>query len=118
MEHDNRRRDFRLPGQATLFVELRAACPDGSHPAEIVACSGLDLSANGLQLQLDRPLAVGSILRLGAHFGPQSPPLYVVGEVRWSRPEQQGHAVGFSLFESEGTDIIAWKNLIATRLAD
>lgn len=117
-DHDNRRRDLRLPGAATLFIELRAACPDGSHPAEILACLGQDLSAGGLQLLLDRPLVVGSILRIGADFGGGMPPLYVVAEVRWSRPAGDAHAAGLALFDSAGTDIVAWKRLVAGRLAD
>ena len=117
-DHDNRRRDLRLAGTTTLFVEVRAACPDGSHPAEILACRGLDLSAGGLQLLLDRPLVVGSILRIGADFGSGTPPLYVVAEVRWSRPAGDAHAAGLALFDSDGTDIVAWKKLVAERLAD
>lgn len=115
MTNDNRRSEFRVTDRAALFVEVRAAAPDGSEPAEIVACSGLDMSANGLQLQVDRALPVGAILRLGADVDGQ-PPLYVVGEVRWCRAEQGRHAIGFLLFDSDGTDIVAWKHFIADRL--
>lgn len=114
----NRRSEFRLNDRAALFVEVRAASPDGSTPAEILACSGLDMSANGLQLQVDRPLPAGAILRLGADMGQDQPAMYVVGEVRWCRPEGDGYAIGFLLFDSDGTDIVAWKQFIASRLAD
>ena len=114
----NRRSEFRLVDSTTVFVEVRAASHDGSSPAEIVVCSGIDISANGLQVQLDRPLTAGSILRLGADLGGAQAPLYVVGEVRWVRPENGQYAVGFALFDSDGTDIIAWKELIARRLVD
>lgn len=113
---DNRRSEFRLPDSAIVFVEVRAASPDGSQPAEIVACDGIDLSANGLQVQLDRALAVGSILRLGARPGADAPAMHVVGEVRWVRPWQAGWSIGFALFDSEGTDIVAWKQFVAARL--
>lgn len=116
MNTDNRRSELRVNDRAALFVEVRAASPDGNQPAEIVACSGLDLSANGLQLQVDRALPVGAILRLGADLGPGQPPLYVVGEVRWCRAEHGGHSIGFLLFDSDGTDIVAWKHFIADRL--
>ncbi|MFZ5756843.1 MAG: PilZ domain-containing protein [Pseudomonadota bacterium] len=118
MKNDNRRSESRLADSAALFVEVRAASPDGSTPAEILACSGVDMSANGLQVQVDRPLPVGAILRLGCDMGRHSPPMYVVGEVRWCREENGGHAIGFLLFDSDGTDIVAWKQFIAARLSD
>lgn len=118
MDASNRRSEFRLVDSATVFVEVRAASHDGTSPAEIIVCSGIDISANGLQVQIDRPLTVGSILRLGTDLGGSRPPLYVVGEVRWVRPENGLHAVGFALFDSDGTDIIAWKEFIAARLVD
>ena len=117
MSTDNRRSELRLEESITVFVEVRAANPEEQTPAEILVCSGVDLSANGLQVQLDRPLVVGSILRLGAAPKTGSPVMYVVGEVRWSRVTAQGQAVGFSFFDSDGTDIIAWKQFIAGRLA-
>lgn len=116
MNRENRRCEFRLQEAATLFVELRAASADGGEPAEILVCSGVDLSANGLQLHLDRPLPTGRILRLGATPGGGQPTLYVVGEVRWGRHEQHGWTLGLALFDSEGTDIVAWKKFVAELL--
>lgn len=115
--NDNRRADMRLGAALAVFVEVRAADPVDGTPAEIVACSGVDLSAGGLQVELDRPLPVGSILRLGADAHGDAPVMYVVGEVRWSRPTGKGYAAGFSFFDSDGTDIIAWKKFIAGKLA-
>jgi hypothetical protein len=116
MNNDNRRSELRVDGAMAIFVEIRAADPVSGHPAEIIACSGVDLSAGGLQVELDRPLPVGSILRLGADARGNTPAMYVVGEVRWSRPTAQGHAAGFAFFDSDGTDIIAWKKFIAGKL--
>lgn len=114
----DRRREYRLPGKLGIFVELRAAGIEDGSPAEILACSGLDLSPGGLQLLLDRPLPVGAILRLGADFGQGAVVLNVVGEVRWCRPAAVGYQVGFALFDSEGTDIADWKKQVAARLSD
>lgn len=118
MNYENRRREPRLDGSLAVFVEVCAADPVDGTPAEIVACSGIDLSANGLQVELDRPLPVGSILRLGADARGDTPVMYVVGEVRWSRPTASGHAAGFSFYDSDGTDIIAWKQFIARQLRE
>jgi hypothetical protein len=40
----------------------------------------------------------------------------VVGEVKWLRAEGGAYDIGFALFESEGTDIAAWKQAIAGQL--
>ncbi len=117
MNIDNRRSEFRLQETTMLFVELRSDDHGSSTPAEILICSGIDLSSNGLQLHLDRPLPAGRILRLGAAPAKEQPAMYVVGEVRWSRHENHGWTVGIALFESDGTDIIAWKKFVAERLA-
>lgn len=115
--NDNRRAHLRLGATLAVFVEVRSADPVDGTPAEIVACSGVDLSAGGLQVELDRELPVGSILRLGADSHGDAPVMYVVGEVRWSRPTPHGYAAGFAFFDSDGTDIIAWKRFIAGQLA-
>jgi hypothetical protein len=36
--------------------------------------------------------------------------------VKWLREENGAYSVGFALFESEGTDILAWKQAIAGQL--
>ena len=119
MDNGNRRSQLRLSGALAIFVEVRAANPAEQTCAEIVACSVVDISANGLQVEMDRPLPVGSILRLGADPGGQAPVMYVVGEVRWVRPAPAGgYGVGFAFFDSDGTDIIEWKQFIAERLRD
>jgi hypothetical protein len=42
--------------------------------------------------------------------------LYVAGEVKWVRAKQGLYCVGFALYDSGQTDIVAWKALIARRL--
>lgn len=116
MTPHNRRSELRLNDTATIFVEMRAASADGATPAEIVVCGSVDLSANGLQIHVDRPLPTGRILRLGANPGDGQPPMYVVGEVRWGRQADDHWAIGLALFDSDGTDIVAWKKFVATRL--
>jgi len=110
---DNRRAELRLPERATLVVERMAAEYDNSEPADIIVCNSVDVSANGLQLRLDRPIPTGTILRMCAQFTDDRQPLYVVGEVKWLRPEAYQYCIGFELFDSEQTDIIGWKELVA-----
>lgn len=113
-----RRSETRLHDRATVFVERLSAEYDNSRPASIVICRSVDISANGLQVRMDQPVPVGSILRLCAQFHDNRKSLYLVGEVKWLREERGQFCIGFSLFESEQTDIIAWKELIGARLSD
>lgn len=108
-----RRAERRLTEQTTIFVELLAADYEHSEPPNISICSSIDISANGLQVCLDHPVELGSILRLCAEFPDQRKPLYLVGEVKWLHPKHGHYCAGFALFESEQTDIVAWKHLIA-----
>jgi hypothetical protein len=113
-----RRSESRVDGRVTIFVERLAAEYDGSRPASIIVCRSLDISANGMQVRMDQPVPVGAILRLCAQPPNGERSLYLVGEVRWVRREGSLHCIGFSLYESEQTDIVAWKELIARYLGD
>lgn len=113
-----RRSEQRLGEGVTIFVERYAAEFDNSRPASIVLCKSVDISANGLQVRMDQPIPIGTILRLCAQFRSGRQSLYVVGEVKWQRREDDVYCIGFALFESEQTDIIAWKEAIAGRMSD
>lgn len=113
---DERRSEHRLDEHVTIFVERYAAEVDNSRSASIMICDSVDISANGVQVRMDQPLPVGTILRLCAQFSGGRASLYLVGEVKWQREEDGQYCIGFALFESEQTDIIAWKELIAGQL--
>jgi len=111
-----RRSEHRVDERVTIFVERLAAEYDGSRPASIIICRSLDISANGLQVRMDQEVPVGAILRLCAQPPRGGRSLYLVGEVRWVRREGALFCIGFNLYESEQTDIVAWKELIAGHL--
>lgn len=113
---DERRSEERLGEGVTILLERHAAEYDSTQSAKIVVCRSLDISANGLQVRIDEAIPVGTILRLCAQFRSGRESLYVVGEVKWVRAEQDLYCVGFALYDSEQTDIVAWKELIARRL--
>jgi hypothetical protein len=117
-QDDERRSEQRLGEGVTIFIERHAAEFDNSRPASIILCKSVDISANGLQVRMDQPIPVGTILRLCAQFRSGRQSLYVVGEVKWQRRENDSYCIGFALFESEQTDIIAWKELIAGRMSE
>ena len=116
MTTDEKRSESRVDEQATIFVELY----DNDHASgnTVIICNSLDISANGLQFQMDEQVQTGSILRLCAEFHDHQAPLQLVGEVKWVVPEDEHFNIGFEIYDAENTDIIAWKQLIASRLSD
>jgi Tfp pilus assembly protein PilZ len=118
--HHDKRQETRLHSQETVFIELTSAEPGEETPGDIVISNSVDLSANGLRVTIDRDLALGSILRACVQFRDSPQRFLLVTEVKWCRPhEQAGEFIaGLSLFESEGTDIQTWKEMIAQRFTD
>ncbi len=117
LQDDERRVELRMMAQAAVFVEICAADYETSEAGNISICSSMDISANGLQVRLDQPVLPGTILRLCAEFPDGREPLFLVGEVKWYRPDGEDYLAGFALFDSEQTDILAWKELVAARFA-
>jgi len=109
------RMDNRLESQVTIFVEILAS--DSNNAGKVLICNSLDLSANGLQIVVDDEMPAGSIFRLCIDLK-DSEPIFLVAEVKWQRPDPETDAfrIGFSLFESDDTDIKRWKELLADML--
>lgn len=118
MSDDKERRcEERLDESATILLERYAADYDSTRPASIIVCHSLDISAGGLQIVIDQSIPVGTILRLCAQFHGGRESLYVVGEVKWLRADHHDlYQIGFALYDSDQTDIVAWKELVAGRL--
>lgn len=111
-----RRTETRLYQQTTIFIEVCSANFDDKKPAQVIICNSVDISANGIQVQMDEHVAMGTILRLCAEFTSGKEPMYLVGEVKWVGEQDEGFNIGFELLDAEGTDIIEWKNIIADQL--
>lgn len=114
-ENDHRL-EARLETEQTIFIEVVAS--SNRAPGDVVMCNSLDVSANGLQVIVDEELAPSSIFRLCIDPKDQDP-LFLVGEVKWARPDPDGggYRLGFLLFESDDTDIQRWKEMVADMLA-
>lgn len=116
-DNDNeKRQELRLSAQETLFIEVDSG-EDGAQ-TQIVISSSVDISANGLQMIIDRPLLAGSIHRLCLQLDVPDAWLYLSAMVIWVRPlaDDDGYAVGVQVMESQGTDIQQWKTWVAQRL--
>lgn len=111
-----RRSEVRLNQNATIYVEVSSASYDNSLPANVSICTSIDISANGIQVEMDEAVAVGSILRICAEFSNGEDALFLVGESKWVRKEDNHYKIGFELYDAENTDISSWKQAIATKL--
>ncbi len=113
INNNEMRQEFRLDTPLTVFIELIAA--NTNAPATIVVSQSVDISANGLRVVTDRALPVGSILTSCVQLNDYTRRFLLSTEVKWSQasPRAGEHLIGLSLYESEGTDIQAWKEFIA-----
>ena len=110
-----KRQEFRLTTQETMFLELSLPHESEQTP-KMVVCNTVDISANGLQVAMDNMLPAGSIHQLGIELENPSRRFHLVGEVKWCRPrERTGYLIGFALYESDDTDIEAWKQAMVER---
>ncbi len=113
---EERRSEVRLDEKTTIFVEVSSASFDNSAPANVIICNSLDLSANGIQIEIDQEVPIGSILRICAELHDSNQTLYLVGEAKWVKPDGDHFNIGFELYDAENTDIIGWKEVIAAML--
>lgn len=113
MNNDELRQEYRFNTPLTVFIELIAA--DNFQPATIVISHSLDISANGLRVIADRALPQGSILQSCIQCNQSGQRFMLSTEVKWSRAHQQQgeYLIGLSLFDSDNTDIQAWKEFIS-----
>jgi hypothetical protein len=107
----------RLELEETIFIEVIAS--DSTSAGSVIMCNSLDLSANGLQVLMDEDISINSILRICIDLK-DADPIFLVGEVKWKRPDAQtgAYRIGFLLFESDDTDIKRWKELVSSLLPD
>lgn len=116
---DCKRGEARIYSEITVFVETFSAPTGEALDNNIVISKTLDLSANGLQVVMDRPIHLGSVLQLCLSFG-NDERFYLVGEVRWvSRSDDNEHfLVGFQLLESDNSHIEDWKHKVSEMMGN
>ncbi len=120
MDHNGnnteQRQEYRLDNQLTVIIELDSY--SNGDPTLVVTRS-LDISANGLRVIATQAVATDIILRCCIQDG-RNRQFFLVTEVKWCRPQVAtgDYLLGLSLFDSEGTDIVAWKEYIARMCTD
>jgi hypothetical protein len=113
---DERREEARLNLGAEIYIETVSQEPGEKNPSVVLKCESVDLSANGLQVLVYEALVVGAIHTLLIEFDAHEKPFKLIAEVRWIKPHAQGYLIGLSLYDSEGTEIIDWKFMMAKSL--
>lgn len=116
MNNNDQRQEYRLDNQLTVIIELDSS--DTGEPTLVVSKS-LDISANGLRAIAHEAVATDIILRCCIRDERNDRQFLLVSEVKWCRPHSEGdYLIGLSLFDSDGTDIVKWKEYIAQSCAD
>ncbi len=110
--HQEQRQEFRLNNQLTVIIELD--CTADGEPTLVVSNS-LDISANGMRAIAPQAVPTDNILRCCIRDASTDRQFLLVAEVKWCRPYDASgdYLIGLSLFDSEGTDIVQWKEFIA-----
>ena len=111
------RQEFRLTAKEIVYIEMVSSYIDEATPSVVAISNSLDISANGICIVSDKHIAEGNIHSICVQLENPKRRLELVAEVKWSRPTSDGkqYHIGFEFFESEGTDIEQWKEIIAER---
>lgn len=110
------RKHLRLPTESRTFIELLSPLMGKSDSGRLVTCTCINISRGGLQVVMAEQVTVGAILQIGIELPGAAKPLYLAGEVRWCRANEDDRenpwAAGFELLNAEHSDIEQWIELI------
>lgn len=111
-DNPEQRQEYRLDNQLTVIIELDSSAQGDP---TLVITKSLDISANGLRVIATRAVATDIILRCCIRDAESNRQFLLVTEVKWCQAQAAtgDYLLGLSLFDSEGTDIVAWKEYIA-----
>jgi len=115
-----KRAELRICKEMAIFVETYSSPAGEARSPNIVISKTVDVSANGLQIVMDKPVILGSILRVCIEVGGEPKHYHLTGEVKWVAKvdREEDFLVGFFLLESDHTDIEAWKQRVAQIVDD
>lgn len=100
-----RRHQPRQPYFDALFVSTL------DEPRESFPCNTLDISAEGLQLFTDHPLAVGRPVQLWLRLASEPGTFLLRGQIRWCEGSGAGYRLGIAI-EEKACDGRDWKALL------
>ncbi|HSC75712.1 MAG TPA: PilZ domain-containing protein [Pseudomonadales bacterium] len=114
------RSELRICKEVAVFVETHSSPAGDARSPNIIVSKTVDISANGLQIVMDKPAAPGSILQVCVEFTGHPTHYHLTGEVKWVAKigRENDFLVGFLLLESDQTDIEIWKHRVAMLMED
>lgn len=119
-EESCQRTELRVFKEMAVFVETYSSPAGESRSPNVVISKTVDISANGMQIVMDKPAAPGSVLQVCVEFRGEPTHYHLTGEVRWVAKigRENDYLVGFQLLESDHTDIEAWKHKVVEMMED
>lgn len=110
---EERRNAPRLLRDESVVVKILAAPARPELVGTAVECSTVDVSATGLRLLLETPVAAGSQLGLEVDLTENSDRYFLGGEVMWSRETEAAgiYLIGVQLLEGNGFESGRWNSL-------
>ena len=119
MSKQELRSESRLAEETTIYVQTYATPEGEQDPKGFRVTKTVDISAKGIQIQLDTRIPVMSTLQLRLQIKDRSKPFLLTGEVRWTyqdKVDAKRHFIGFRLLDSSHTDNKEWQKYVNTRL--
>lgn len=113
---DERREELRMNIGADIFIEYLAAEPGSDQPPEVLRCEAVDVSANGMQVKVPKAFVKGAIHPLIVELYRNDDVFRLTAEVKWVEECGGDYLMGLALFDSDGTEIIDWKLMLAKQL--
>ncbi len=115
------REHLRIDQQVSIVVDYMQKEADGYKPLLLI-CESLDISAGGFKIQVDKPLTPDAIYSIALKISGLS--FHLVVQAKWvddclstGACDSSGYCVGFKLLDSDGTDIVAFKQWVADQLS-
>ncbi len=113
----NKRQTTRYFRHDRLLVQILAASESMDIADRTFVCKSVDASLNGMKIELDREIAVGSLVDLWASFEGMEQKFYLRGRVCWCYElgsESAQFQLGVELEEAFATDYERWRSLISS----
>lgn len=116
-KEQEKRRHPRLLREEILSIKLIAPPTDFAHQGEAIYCSTRDLSASGMQININVEMPVGQEVDIWIVLLENKGTFHLNGKVSWIRHQDDDHEPGEWLaglaLEADSEDLAAWQALFA-----
>lgn len=110
----NGRSASRIRSRESVSIQILQPQTDNADVPRVVSCKTVDISTNGLRLQLNEPVEPERIFDLCIELDIVPQYLLLIGETRWCHYNDHDscYDVGMIIHDSEGTDYQEWVKLV------